>query len=206
MAENQSAESEALQAYRQDFSETASRAISALGERPFRLKTALNVAVYDAVMVGIAMNPEASDKVVRNGYEKLIKNDDFKRYTSRATSDETSVTERLKMAIRALAMPPEVRSYIDRVDALARVLLAQSGASEISLQPIYSNHLVLKASGLVELSAKAALSQYAAQRGNLQIQKFVESAVSRENALNCDKIRLLPTRMDKSWWPRIEET
>ena len=73
-----------------------------LGRRPFRPESALNVAVFDAAMVGIARRLSAgsieSGEELRQEYETLLGNADFQRAYERATADEESVKTRIRLA------------------------------------------------------------------------------------------------------------
>lgn len=73
-----------------------------LGRRPFRPESALNVAVFDAAMVGIARRLSAgsieSGEDLRQEYETLLGNSDFQRAYERATADEESVKTRIRLA------------------------------------------------------------------------------------------------------------
>lgn len=80
----------------------------ALGQRAFRLKTALNAAILDAVMVGVSTRIETSGPVsdlesLRAAYETLLTNDNFLTATGRATADEEYVRNRIALAVDALS-------------------------------------------------------------------------------------------------------
>jgi len=73
--------------------------------RPFRLGTALNVAFYEAAMVGLAthiMNNEAepNESFVKQAYDKLIDDEDFLKAISQSTGNPSSVSARLSIAKR----------------------------------------------------------------------------------------------------------
>ncbi len=84
------------------FVDTIGRAHEALGSRAFRPQRAMNVAVYDAIMVAILESPEVSPEGVRSAYEMLISDESFMRMSSDATSDESNVHGRITMAIRQI--------------------------------------------------------------------------------------------------------
>lgn len=80
----------------------------ALGQRAFRLKTALNAAILDAVMVGVSTRIETSGPVsdlesLRAAYETLLTNENFLAATGRATADEEYVRNRIALAVDALS-------------------------------------------------------------------------------------------------------
>lgn len=73
-----------------------------IGEKAFKPVRALNAAVFDAVMTGIARRLEKNDikdkKALRIKYEELLKNEDFINATHTGTADEKSVNNRISLA------------------------------------------------------------------------------------------------------------
>ena len=86
----------------EQFIQTIDRAHEALGGRAFRPQRAMNVAVFDAIMVAILESPEADEKRIKSAYGSLIENVDFMRMCSDATSDESNVHGRIDMAIAGI--------------------------------------------------------------------------------------------------------
>lgn len=84
------------------FVETIDRAYAALGKRAFRPQRAMNVAVYDALMVAILECPYAEPEAIKTAYENLISDDGFMRMSSDATSDESNVHGRIEMALEEI--------------------------------------------------------------------------------------------------------
>jgi hypothetical protein len=80
-----------------------------LGRAAFRPQRSVNAAVLDAVMVGVARRLSKGpilSQDLKAAYDQLMASEEFQRRTSRATADEESVRERLKMAEGAfLAVP-----------------------------------------------------------------------------------------------------
>ena len=77
-----------------------------LGNKAFRLTRALNAAVFDAVMVGVAKRlqngPIKNDKNFLKQYEKLLKSDPFKKAIETGTTAKTnSVRNRIDEATKA---------------------------------------------------------------------------------------------------------
>ncbi len=107
MAANRDLSKQSEAAIRGLFEPTTATILSALGARAFRLKNAVNAAVLDSLMVGVATRLAAGpiDDVagMRRAYEHLLANSDYKDATSRATADEESVRTRLKLAKEAFA-------------------------------------------------------------------------------------------------------
>lgn len=80
----------------------------AIGKSAFRPIRALNAAVFEAVVVGIAERIRAKGKKldlgeVKSRYEKLLTNDDFLKASNSATATEESVKTRQRLAIEAFA-------------------------------------------------------------------------------------------------------
>lgn len=88
--------------FREQFFETIDKAFAALGNRAFRPQRAMNVAVYDALMVAIMECPSAEPEAIKSAYERLIQDDGFMRMSSDATSDESNVHGRISMAIEEI--------------------------------------------------------------------------------------------------------
>lgn len=79
--------------------------------RLFRPGTQINAAVFDAVMVGMAKRLQANAQApagwaVREAYEALLDDADFKSAYARATADEASVESRLRLATEAFTALP----------------------------------------------------------------------------------------------------
>ena len=75
-------------------------------QKPFRLnhKTALNAAIYDSCMVGLAhrlsnnAKPKPDKQAITDPYNKLLENQEYIKAVSNSTADEASVKERMKIA------------------------------------------------------------------------------------------------------------
>lgn len=85
------------------FLDTTGAILSAIGERAFRLKNAVNAAVVDSVMVGIATrlatkNRKPDSRKLKASYEKLIADNDYLDAVQRSTADEEKIRVRLKLA------------------------------------------------------------------------------------------------------------
>ena len=87
------------------FSNTVDAIYNNIGAKAFRPKSAVNAAVLDSVMIGVAKrlakgaidNP---DRLI-DAYSKLLADDNYLQATSRATADEEQVKTRLTKAISA---------------------------------------------------------------------------------------------------------
>ena len=98
---------------RNNFSDAVGSINLALNGRAFRPVRALNAAVFDAVMVGVAARlladrekqrapMGAADLVVR--YDRLLADGEFRDKWIRATSDDDTVKARIRLAIEAFAV------------------------------------------------------------------------------------------------------
>jgi len=89
------------------FESTIDMAWDALGRKAFRPERALNAAVFDSVMVGLARrihNHRAVDPTkFSEAYEKLLSDNGYVEATSRSTADETFVSLRLRKAAECFA-------------------------------------------------------------------------------------------------------
>lgn len=78
-----------------------------LGDRAFRPEKALNAAVFDAMMVGCARRLQKGNVIkkdkIASAYSTLLADETFRRNYQRATADEESVKNRIKLATEAFA-------------------------------------------------------------------------------------------------------
>lgn len=78
-----------------------------IGARAFRLKSAINAAVADSLMVGVAhrlaSGKPAKPETLRGAYDELLKDPDYLKASGRSTADEEFVRLRLERAIAAFA-------------------------------------------------------------------------------------------------------
>lgn len=80
----------------------------ALGQKAFRLKTAVNAAILDAIMVAISTRLEAVEDVsdldsLKVAYDGLLTNKGFLSATGRATADQEYVRTRIDLAVSAMS-------------------------------------------------------------------------------------------------------
>jgi hypothetical protein len=95
--------------YREEFTKTITVVADAIGKRAFRPIRAVNAAVLDSVMVGIARR--LNDKSIENekfpqvlaAYTGLLENREFRDLITQSTSDELNVRRRLELATEAFA-------------------------------------------------------------------------------------------------------
>lgn len=89
------------------FRDTIAAVSEALNGKAFRPARSLNAAVFDAVMVAIALRlangPKPDQAALRETYTRLLADDQFRKGWVRATADEEAVKARMKAAIEAFA-------------------------------------------------------------------------------------------------------
>lgn len=98
---------EVLEEWKSSFRGAVDIFASALDRRAFRPETAINAAVFDSMMVGLARRvsrgPVKDAAEVVDAHRRLLKDDDYLAVVSRATADEKSVAVRMSMATEAFA-------------------------------------------------------------------------------------------------------
>ncbi len=99
-----------------------------------------------------------------------------------------------------MPLPARVRSEAQRIDYLVTTLDSTVDFVEPIVQNLYANQVVLAAAGYVENATKHILSEYAQKRGNKAIAQYIEHAVSRNNSLNCEKIKIILDCFNNEWW------
>lgn len=110
MAANKALEKQSEAQLLQLFEATVAVLRRAIGIKAFRPKSAVNAAVLDAVMVGVASRlaakPNISDTDLKVAYSTLLAQHNFQEVTTRATADEENVRKRLQFAKEAFAAVP----------------------------------------------------------------------------------------------------
>lgn len=110
MALNQDLAKQSEATLRSLFDSTVSTIHEHIGNRAFRLKTAVNAAVLDAVMVGVAarlsVGAISQPAGLAAAYAALLQDKDFLAATGRATADEENVKTRLRLSREAFAKVP----------------------------------------------------------------------------------------------------
>lgn len=99
---------------------------------------------------------------------------------------------------------PRITSEEQRLEQLSADLQSAVDDADLSLQHVFSSHLVLAGAGHVENSVIQILGEYGRVNGNPVMKRFVEKAVSRNNSLNCEKIKLISDQFHPDWWPQLE--
>jgi len=91
-----------LNNFKSIFVNAIERCHEALGKQAFRITRSMNVAFFDALMVAVAENPDASPHAIKRASEELSADDDFIRWISESTSNKNSVLGRITKAKEVL--------------------------------------------------------------------------------------------------------
>jgi hypothetical protein len=105
MASNRNLEKQPEKELQKVFHGTISLLAKAIGPRAFRPLRAVNAAVIDSIMTGIARRladgPIKSNKELKESYDALLKNEGYRNAVNTGTSQEANVTTRLRLATAA---------------------------------------------------------------------------------------------------------
>ncbi len=98
---------EFLHAVEDIFKNTIDVAKRVIGSKAFRVVRAINAAVFDSMMVGLArriqQGPINDIGALKAAYDGIMKNEEYLKATSKGTSDEPTVALRLEITTRAFA-------------------------------------------------------------------------------------------------------
>ena len=108
MAHNREFDKQPADRIRQTFTSAVGAVRKGIGYRAFRPKNAVNAAVVDSIMYGVASrlstaSPLPDPAALKPRYDKLLARDDYQQVITRATADEESVRTRLRLAKEAFA-------------------------------------------------------------------------------------------------------
>lgn len=102
MASRRSPDEERVASYFNTFLRATSAIEQELGPRPFHIRTGLNAAVFDCVYVAVAKQIDNLPEDLGDKYRTLIKDKEFLEHVTSATTDKTTVSRRLELALIAL--------------------------------------------------------------------------------------------------------
>ena len=106
-ADMEKADSATLLGLRDTFSAAIKMCWEAKGKVAFRPSRVLNVAVYESVMIGVALRlqqqPAPTPQAVAKAYDELLADKVFVRACERATADDETVKSRQALSIAAFA-------------------------------------------------------------------------------------------------------
>ena len=102
MGRNQSPSDQALEAFRGMFTDTSLAVATHLGDKPFHIRSGLNSAVFDCVMVSFAKNLQSLPDDLERRYRRLVEKEEFLKNVNSGTTDEEVVHARFESAEREL--------------------------------------------------------------------------------------------------------
>jgi hypothetical protein len=98
MRRNRSPSDDWLKIHQQQFEDTSNAVASKLGPKPFHVRAGLNSAVFDSVMVAFTRHLAHIPVDIRDRYNSLLTNQDFKKLTGSSTTDVENLKQRFKLA------------------------------------------------------------------------------------------------------------
>jgi hypothetical protein len=98
MRKNKDAPRESLNKAGENFQNTCTQLTKALGTKPFHIRSGLNVAAADAVMVAFSNHLGAVPSDIGERYKMLLNNEKFDGNTRYGTTDVDTVRERFTTA------------------------------------------------------------------------------------------------------------
>ena len=102
MRRNMDPEERELVALRRVFEGTCDSVVENLGEKPFHVRSGLNAAVFDAVMVAFSNRLSAIPPNAKERFQRLLEDDEFESCTKSNTTDNKVVARRFSEASRQL--------------------------------------------------------------------------------------------------------
>jgi hypothetical protein len=107
MGANRNPNSEAQKEITDLFTNTVEVILKCLGKNAFKPKRALNAAVFDSIMVGVARRlakgPISNREALQKRYSYLMRAENFVAAIEKSTADEERVKARMNLAIQAFA-------------------------------------------------------------------------------------------------------
>ena len=102
---NRNASEETLQGSRQVFEQTCDAVINSLGDKPFHIRSGLNPAVFDSVMVAFSKHLDDIPTNISVRYENWVRSENCRLNTTQRTTDVGRVRERFRHAEQELFGP-----------------------------------------------------------------------------------------------------
>ena len=99
---NRDASEETLQNLKQVFEQTCDAVIKLLEPKPFHIRSGLNAAVFDAVMVAFSEHLDEIPENVKDRYKNLVDSEYFNQSTMQGTTDVEIVRKRFDQAEQQL--------------------------------------------------------------------------------------------------------
>ena len=99
MEKNRNLSDDVAEKYRKQFLSTIDKIYDSIGIKAFKPRGIINVSVFDSVMVATHKHLKTESRSLNAAYSKLIKDAEYIRVCTEATSDDVNVDKRLKMAL-----------------------------------------------------------------------------------------------------------
>jgi uncharacterized protein with ParB-like and HNH nuclease domain len=88
--------------FRKTFEDTVNTIYGKLSSRPFVIKTGLQAAVFDSIMVAFALNLDKIPQNIKERHEKLLKDNEYIELVYKFTTAPENVRKRIEMATEKL--------------------------------------------------------------------------------------------------------
>jgi hypothetical protein len=98
MKKNKNPSQDVLNNSEQIFHKTCALIVDKLGKKPFHIRSGLNAAVFDAVMVAFSNHIDAVPEDITDRYQQLIADKAFSDNTKQSTTDVDTVRQRFDKA------------------------------------------------------------------------------------------------------------
>ena len=102
MKRNKDLDESELDRFRDIFEKTCRTVVDNLGKRPFHVRSGLNIAVFDSVMVAFSNNLERIPVDIKDRYRRLVVDKYFVENTQNSTTDVGVIERRFDEATRQL--------------------------------------------------------------------------------------------------------
>ena len=102
MGKNRNIDDKEIARYENLFKDTANTILEYLGDKPFHIRSGLNAAVFDSVMVAFARNLNNIPDDIKKRYHVLVEDSDFKNATTSGTTAPNIVHQRISTAEKIL--------------------------------------------------------------------------------------------------------
>lgn len=102
MRRNQSPSEQAIREFRRLFVDTSAAVANRLGDKPFHIRSGLNSAVFDCVMVSFANNLQSMPDDLGRRYRRLVRKEGFLKNVNSGTTDDEVVHARFESAEKEL--------------------------------------------------------------------------------------------------------
>ncbi len=101
MKEKQNPKKDEIDRISEEFKSICQNIIKYLGIKPFHIKSGINSAIFDSVFIAFSNNKKVP-KDIKKRYDKLIKDQNYMKFTTSATTDEENVKNRIIIAEKVL--------------------------------------------------------------------------------------------------------